>query len=209
MYPTYSRRLAERGHTVAELVVVVAIIALAAAVALPQLDDTDDATLDYVANEVAAAFRFARAEAMRTGTPHGAHVDNDSVQRVRLYWLDTSGTDPVAVYDVRHPLTKELYELRFDGEGMPEGSTIHEHSFYFGGSATSSDYMGFSGRGVPKITGSDSGSSDWWWCWWCGGGGSGGSSGDDMLDYGSLELRYGAGLRKVRIAPNTGRVTVL
>ena len=76
------RRLAERGHTVAELVIVVAVIAVAAAVALPALDSNDQQTLDYVATEVAAAMRYARAEAMRTSVPHGVHVDTSGTQRL-------------------------------------------------------------------------------------------------------------------------------
>ena len=101
-----------RGYTLTELLVVATIIAIGAAVAVPTLAPGDSAKLDFVATEIAASMRFARSEAQRLGTPLGVSIDAAN-KRVRVFRLDTGTSPPTAIYDVRHPIDKHLYDRDF------------------------------------------------------------------------------------------------
>lgn len=65
-----NRRLAcaaQRGATLAELLVCAAVLVIAAAVMIPALSFNDSSRLAVAAEKVGNALRFARSEAMRTG----------------------------------------------------------------------------------------------------------------------------------------------
>ena len=61
----------EIGYTLIELIITITIIAVIAAIAMPAFSSGSDRQLEAAAAEFAAAMRFARTEAMRTGEPHG------------------------------------------------------------------------------------------------------------------------------------------
>ena len=58
--------LRSRGVTLPELLIVLTILGVAAAVAIPSLSSSNPQTLDLAAEEFANAMRFARSEALRT-----------------------------------------------------------------------------------------------------------------------------------------------
>ena len=174
----------ERGYTLIELLIVVGLLGLIAAVAIPAFDGDDEAILDQAAAQVASAFRFAHGEAVRTGQPHGVIADQSS-QFVKVYRLDVSVDPPVIHYDVYDPVTKQIYDLRFGANSEPSISSIY---FKFEGFFFSQNFLGFSGAtGVPKYN--DSGTIR-------------------MLENGYIRLSHDGMTRTIAVSPITARVTV-
>jgi len=175
----------KQGYTLIELVIVVGIVGIIAAVAAPALLNDNEPILDRAAVELASAYRFAHAEAIRTGQPHGVIADQSS-QLVKVYRLDDSVNPPVVHYDVRNPLTKQLYELRFETDRLqPSISSIY---FKFESLFGSKTYLGFAAAtGVPKYN--DSGTIR-------------------MLENGYIDISHDGFTRRISVSPLTARVTV-
>lgn len=96
------------------MAVVVAIIALAAAVALPSSSPVAHQQLELAATELAETCRFARDEARRTGQMHGVTIEAGGAA-LRVFRLDAAASPPAPVYDVLHPLTRQKYVLQPGG----------------------------------------------------------------------------------------------
>ena len=173
------------GYTLIELLIVVGLIGLIAAAAVPALFSDDEGTLDRAADRLASAFRFAHAEAIRTGQPHGVIADQSS-QFVKIYRLDDTVNPPVVHYDVYDPLSKQLYDLRFDTESLkPSVSTVY---FKFQGFWQPQSFVGFAGAtGTPKYN--DSGTIR-------------------VLESGYIRLSHDGMTRTITVSPLTGRVTL-
>ena len=141
------------GYTLVELSVVVLIMAVVAAAVIRSQTSVDtEQALDAAAEEVAAAFRFARSEAIRTGEPHGVEASSAS-QLVRIYRLDTSVSPPVVEYSVRHPVDKKLYHLDFSGDPMLAPVSVTSAVFWYSGLVFPTGFVGFNPDGTPKYTG--------------------------------------------------------
>ena len=101
------------GYTLTELMIVVMILAIVAAIVVPAATSTSsDKELQLVAREFADAMDFARSESIRTGEPHGFRFLTNQY-RIRVFSADTSGSPWTWVYDVYHPVTKQLYDYTF------------------------------------------------------------------------------------------------
>lgn len=178
-----SRRVT--GYTLIEMLIVVSLLTLVAAIAVPAFDDNDEASLDRATSEVARAMRFAHAEAVRTGQPYGV-VGNQAAQSLKVYRLDDTVNPPVVQYDVYDPQTKQLYDLRF-GAGQLDAA-ITQIYFKFKGYFSPQTFLGFAGSsGTPKYAGFGT---------------------VYMLETGYIRLGLDGMTRTVSIAPMTGRVTV-
>ena len=105
----------ETGYTLVELVITITIIAVIAAIAVPAFSSNSDQRLQEVASEFAAAMRFARAESIRTGQPHGFRFLVNQY-RIRVFNADTSGSPWTWIWDVYHPLDKQLYDYTFPAD---------------------------------------------------------------------------------------------
>lgn len=106
-------RLFTRGYTLAELLVVVVVVGLVAAVAMPSSSSGDAVKLDLVAADVANTMRFARAEAMRLGVARGFRQES-TAKRLRVFSMDTNTSPATLVFDVYHPIDKHLYDREFE-----------------------------------------------------------------------------------------------
>ena len=175
----------EQGFTLTELLIVIGLLALIAAIAIPDFSSNDTTKLDIAAADVVGAIRFAHSEAIRTGESYGVVADKGN-QRIRVYRVDTS-VDPATLrYDNYDPLTKQLYELIFSSN--ESDVILAEADFKYGGGASSTDYLGFAGgTGIPAES----------------------STGKlRMLDSAYLRLSYKNDSRAISISPMTARVTV-
>ena len=137
-YRTHARR--DRGHTLAEILIVVALVAVVAAAALPNMHTAEPARLDLVAQEVVNTLRLATQEARL----RNAYVLVDGKTEpgvLRLYVSTataqvppTSGTsalnDPLirraaVVQPALSSLTRDVtLEARFVGGGQAWGQLL-------------------------------------------------------------------------------------
>jgi prepilin-type N-terminal cleavage/methylation domain-containing protein len=173
----------QKGFTFIEIMIVITILAIIAAVALPTLSSTDYKKLDIAAQEIAQAIRFTRLESMRTGIPHGVFVDKDT-DTVKAYSLE-SGT---AVFNVYHPVDKKIYTLNIRSDANTKNIDLFDYNINFHSLSGNRQYLGFSNQGIPKYYSSGT---------------------DHMLNpNASITLQYAGQTRVISISPMVGRVTV-
>jgi len=131
----------ETAYTLVEILIVVSILGIVAAVAIPGFSSTNPQPLDLAAEETANAMRFARSEAMRLGSPIGfrQHPGN---KRIRVFQADT-GTSPWTLnYDVHHPLSKHLYDIQLDSHPL-------SHNRVYRGTCNTPGNVYFDSNGTP------------------------------------------------------------
>ncbi|RYE95407.1 MAG: hypothetical protein EOO78_23785 [Oxalobacteraceae bacterium] len=136
------RRLS-RGHTLAELLTVCTVLAIAAAVALPSAQPITEVRADTAAGEVVQALRFARQEAMRSGAYRMLRCDAVR-NEVSVYLPDTNG----AATMLKHPLSKMDYTVNL--AQAPAGSNVALTGcrFQFADRTTAAT-LAFDGNGNP------------------------------------------------------------
>ena len=169
-----------RGFTLYELLITLAVLGIVSAVAIPTLRP-GGVGAERAAAEVAAALRFARAEALRTQTVYGVEV-TASARRLRVFRLDPSDT---IVYDVRNPIDKKVYDLDLGAGPLAGGVAVTSSDFRFGGTGVAKDWVAFDLWGAPVSR-----------------------EGLKPMDSGGVALAAGAFAKTVAVAPVTGRVTV-
>lgn len=177
-----SRHCATQGTTLAEMLVVVSLLAILAAVALPSLGTLDDQKLTVAAAEVRNALRLARAEALRLNT--NVLVDMGSATgHVKLYKTScTSAT--TAIID---PRSKSAFDVDISGGPYSGGVTLTPR---FLAAGTAYDGLVFGSTGVPNDVCQISGSNS-----------------QGALQAGSqVLLVYGGQQLAVSVDPTTGRV---
>jgi len=132
------------GHTLAELMVVVALLAIAAVLALPSAQPVTEFRADTAAGEVVQALRFARQEAMRSGAYRMLRCDAVR-NEVSVYIPDTNGA---AATMLKHPLSKMDYTVNL--AQAPAGSNIALTGcrFQFADRTTAAT-LAFDGNGNP------------------------------------------------------------
>jgi len=175
------------------MVIVVAVLAVAAAIAIPQADPQAAFAADAAVGEVARALRFAQREAIRTGTYLQVSVD-PATQVLRVY-VPNKSTGVTAT----HPIDKRPYHISFAGNAMPRATIVSSVFKYEGGPTLS--IASFGPDGAPayvdpsffgQLVGLLQGSPDI----------------DPLKDEGKITIRYGNVERVVRVAPVTGRVSL-
>lgn len=188
---THRPAVRQLGVTLAEMLVVVAVLGLVAAIAIPRASSIAPAAADAAAAEIARAIRFAQREAVRTGNFQYISVD-PATQMLRVYQPNTSSGDTAT-----HPVDKRPYQISFAGTAMPRATIISSVFKYDGGPTT---YIaGFGPDGSPAYVDTGAlgqlasllGTKDI----------------DPLKEEGRITIRYGNLERVVRVAPLTGRVT--
>lgn len=102
-----------RGHTLIEIMTVVAVLSIVSALALPRLRGSDDAKLRGAAQMLAADLAFAQARSLTDGESPCAVVFDLDAESYRLTLKDSPGT---AIED---PIRKQPYVTAF-GQGRAE-----------------------------------------------------------------------------------------
>ena len=144
------RELRSHGVTLVELLLVIAILGVAAAVAIPALHSGDPQRLDLAAEEFANAMRFARSEAIRTGEPRGFR-QRSANKRIRVFRPDT-GTSPWTLnYDVYHPVSKQLYDINLDSHPFAAAESVVRNRTYRG-TCNEPRNVHFDSSGIPRCT---------------------------------------------------------
>jgi Tfp pilus assembly protein FimT len=132
------------GHTLAELTAVCAILAIAAAVALPSSQPVTGARADAAAGEVAQALRFARQEAMRSGAVRMLRCDTVR-NEVSVYIPDASGAPAIML---KHPLNKMDYTVNLGQAPAGSNIALTGCSFRFANGSTATS-VAFDAGGNP------------------------------------------------------------
>jgi type II secretion system protein H len=141
------RELRSHGVTLVELLVVITLLGVIAAVAIPNFSSSKPQTLDLAADEIANAMRFARSEAIRTGEPRGFR-QRSGTKRIRVFRPDT-GTSPWALYyDVYHPLSKQLYDIKLDNHPFAAADSV-SHNRVYRGNCNKPRNVYFNSHGTP------------------------------------------------------------
>ncbi len=179
----------ECGYSLVELLLVVAMLALIAAVATPGISADDQVKLERAATEVAAALRFARSEALRTGTGHGLTISHVT-QKVTVRKYDLTTTPISALDTLMHPVSKQPYDFNVNTGAATAGVTIDN----------SSDIFEYEVVGRRRSLIFDASGTPVWIM-------SSGPAAYLLID-GSVELNYEDQMRYVRVSPVTGRVTI-
>jgi len=176
------------------MVIVVAIVALAAAIAIPRSDPQAALAADAAAAETARAIRFAQREAIRTGLYQTVSV-NPATQELRVYRpISTAGVATL------HPVDKRDYTLSFAGNAMPRATIVSSVFTYEDKAVT--NYVMFGPDGAPVDPASVPLVQDF------PGQVLDAKKASPLKGEGSITLRHGNVERVVRVAPVTGRVSL-
>lgn len=174
----------QNGITYQEIMIVVVILNIVAVSAVPSISSIDPKKLDVAAQTIADAIVFARAESIRTKTPHGINADVEN-QRIRVYSLPGE----TAIYNVYHPINKKIYDIQLRTDAQLVGVSLDSAYFSYEGLFSSSSNFDFNVNGMPKYTG-------------------GFPQRDYMLTSAEITLSFHEQQRVISIAPTTGRVKV-
>ena len=140
------------GWTLAELLIVIGVLGVVAAIAWPGRATDTERRLGAASDAITDALRFARSESLRTGIPHGAKI-TVADERVRVFWVDDGPVPPVKVFDVLHPLDRNLYDRIVPDLPFSSGADITVSSFWYAAiPPVERKAITFTGEGLPVST---------------------------------------------------------
>lgn len=174
----------QRGYTLVELVLVLVIVSALATVVVPALAPGQSIKLDLVATEIADAMRFARVEALRLGVARGFRQES-TTKRVRVFSMDTLNSPATLVYDIYHPIDKQLYDRSFEEQPFAFTGDMN-HTQTYRGTCDTPENIFFDAGGIP----------------WCA------DPDNVLLDRFDVTLTLGADSRVITLHGITGRVTI-
>lgn len=146
------KKIAQRGFTLVEMLIVIVILGIVAKVAIPLLSSNDPQKLSVAAEETANLLRFAISEAKRTGGY--VLVDGKSTAgQLKLYNSDSNANSSSVIND---PLTKRAAILNVKDNAFSQGVTLTSQ-FRAGGQAWTQLLIG---PGLTQMRGFDGASND-------------------------------------------------
>ncbi|MGB8857404.1 MAG: prepilin-type N-terminal cleavage/methylation domain-containing protein [Burkholderiales bacterium] len=117
-------KTASGGFTLFELLIVLIILGIAAKVAIPFFSSSDDERLDVAASEVVSALRFARSEALRTGSWHRFELTSGATPQLRVYRISSSTYLEDTANPVNHPIDKSTYRFLLKDRPYTSGIAV-------------------------------------------------------------------------------------
>lgn len=145
-----SHRFRLDGYTLLEMMIVVGLLAIVAAIAVPSITTAEHHKLALAGSEVADAIRFAREESRRTGVIHGVSADV-STDQVRVFRLDEGPNPNLKIFDVYQPVSKQLYSVDL-GQGSHRGITLDAVNGQMVGACNDPGNIAFDSSGVVRCT---------------------------------------------------------
>ena len=179
------------GHTLVELLIVLTIMGVVAALARPLSEPVRPFRAEAAAKDVAQALRFAQAEAQRTGAYLLVKCDI-AANSVTLSRLDLGANPPAPdpAIPVLHPLDKRGYKLVFDKSPSTSGVTLAGCAFTFDDGKTAAQLI-FGVDGAPvNVVGNKPGDVK------------------VLVGSGAITLATGQLVRTVTVAAANGRVSL-
>lgn len=136
------------GFTLLEVLLATFILGIVALAAIPSFTSGGGEKLDLAATELAAALRFARSEALRTGDLYGVGVlTNSETLRVRHIQIpgDPFSSQPM----VTHPIDKRPYVMDFASFSLTAGVDIDQITTAHSGACARPGVVAFDAGGQP------------------------------------------------------------
>jgi prepilin-type N-terminal cleavage/methylation domain-containing protein len=137
------------GFTIVELLLVVAILAVVAAIALPASRPPQQLRLEGTVQRAADALRYARAASMLGDSVYGVALDA-SPKRLRVFRAAGGVSPVVPIYDVVDPLTKRLYAIDLGPADLPGGTSYGGAATSWLGACANASAFLFDARGAPR-----------------------------------------------------------
>ena len=175
------------------MLVVIAVIGVTAAIALPRAAPLSPGVADAVASDITQAIRFAPREAVRTGRYQHVSVD-PATQSLRVY----EPNNPTGITATLHPVDKRPYQISFAGNTMPRATIVSSVFKYDGG--PTGNFVSFGPDGAPAYVDPNLLTQSLFSLL------VGAKDIDPLKEEGKITIRYANQERVVRVAIVTGRV---
>lgn len=184
--PTIHRARHAAGYTLLEVLVVVTLLGLLGAVALPNDAAVDPERMAVASGRVRYALGLARAEAVRTAQPHGVAIDRTRTA-IRVFRADLAASPADLSATLRDPTSQQLADWSTATRGLPPGSALN---------LKAEDGFDFVGHGVEQVVLFDRHGQPFW--------SEGGGASPFRLSRGVVAISLGVGREEIGVDPVHG-----
>lgn len=175
--------MTKRGYTIAELLAVTSLIALAAYLITPNIAVQDDARTEHAAAAVASALSFARDESLQTSVPHRLALSAEGM--INVYVMSDEAI-PLPLQLATNPVNRQPYAV--DLRKLVATNSLVSTARFATDDGQIRNQILFDARGIPKHID---------------------ASGHALLTGGDVALSIGNTQFRVSLDPRSGRVSKL
>ncbi len=136
-----------QGFTLVELLTTILILGIFATAVVPIFSSNNQQKLEIATTDLKNALRYARSQAINKRSPYGVRLQTDT-KLLQVFRLDTATVPPTEVFDVYHPVDKQLYARNLDAISFTRGAS-YSANFQYQGSATVYWTIAFDAYGEP------------------------------------------------------------